>query len=211
MENSNVQNNIIDLSGQIISDFVYSHQVYGEAFYTFQLKSKRLSDTYDILPVTVSERLLIDIDANKGAFVSLKGQLRSYNSYSEGKTHLILTVFAKSIETAEESLNDVNNIVLNGYICKTPVYRTTPFNREISDILLAVNRAYKKSDYIPIICWGRNAKFASNLQVGSNILVTGRMQSRNYQKKLSETEVAEKTAYEVSVSKIELISNDIDK
>ncbi len=211
MENSNTQNNIIELSGQIASEFTYSHQVYGEAFYSFMLCSKRLSDTYDTLPVTVSERLLIDVEAKSGQFISVTGQLRSYNSYSEGKTHLILTVFAKDIKIINEPANDINNIRLDGFICKPPVYRTTPFNREIADILLAVNRAYKKSDYIPIICWGRNAKYASTLEVGSNISVTGRMQSRIYHKKLSETETIEKTAYEVSVSKIELITNDIDK
>lgn len=211
MENSNTQNNIIELSGQIASEFTYSHQVYGEAFYSFMLCSKRLSDTYDTLPVTISERLLIDVEAKSGQFISVTGQLRSYNSYSEGKTHLILTVFAKDIKIINEPANDINNIRLDGFICKPPVYRTTPFNREIADILLAVNRAYKKSDYIPIICWGRNAKYASTLEVGSNISVTGRMQSRIYHKKLSETETIEKTAYEVSVSKIELITNDIDK
>lgn len=211
MENSNTQNNIIELSGQIASEFTYSHQVYGEAFYSFMLCSKRLSDTYDTLPVTISERLLIDVEAKSGQFISVTGQLRSYNSYSEGKTHLILTVFAKDIKIINEPANDTNNIRLDGFICKSPVYRTTPFNREIADILLAVNRAYKKSDYIPIICWGRNAKYASTLEVGSNISVTGRMQSRIYHKKLSETETIEKTAYEVSVSKIELITNDIDK
>lgn len=207
MEN-NTQNNYIILSGQIASDFNYSHQVYGEAFYSFSLLSKRLSETYDTLPVTVSERLLIDIEAQRGQFVTVTGQLRSYNSYSEGKTHLILTVFAKDIAVNEEKSRDINSIQLNGYICKPPVYRTTPFGREIADVLVAVNRAYNKSDYIPVICWGRNARFASNLEVGSNIMLTGRMQSRTYQKKLSETELVEKTAYEVSVSKIEHINRE---
>lgn len=211
MELNNSQNNYIILSGQIASDFTYSHQVYGEAFYSFMLCSKRLSDTYDTLPITISERLLIDIEAKTGQFVTITGQLRSYNNYSEGKTHLILTVFAKDITINEEKTKDINNIQLNGFICKAPVYRTTPFGREIADILLAVNRAYNKSDYIPIICWGRNARFSSNLEIGSNITITGRMQSRCYQKKLSEDKVIERTAYEVSVSKIELISNNIDK
>lgn len=206
MEINNSQNNYIILSGQIVSDFTYSHQVYGEAFYSFMLCSKRLSDTYDTLPITISERLLIDIEAKTGQFVTITGQLRSYNNYSEGKTHLILTVFAKDITINEEKTKDINNIQLNGFICKAPVYRTTPFGREIADILLAVNRAYNKSDYIPIICWGRNARFSSNLEIGSNISITGRMQSRCYQKKLSEDEVIERTAYEVSVSKIELIT-----
>mgnify|MGYP003093113431 CR=1 FL=1 len=211
MESNYSQNNYIILSGQISSDFTYSHQVYGEAFYSFTLSSKRLSDTFDTLPVTISERLLMDIEAKTGQFVTITGQLRSYNSYSDGKTHLILTVFAKDIAINEEKTKDVNNIQLNGFICKAPVYRTTPFGREISDILLAVNRAYNKSDYIPIICWGRNAKFSSNLEVGTNIFITGRMQSRCYQKKITENEVIERTAYEVSVSKIELMSNNVDK
>lgn len=214
MENS-IQNNNINLSGQITSEFTYSHQAYGEAFYNFMLTSKRLSDAYDVLPVTISERLLIDIDAKTGQFVTISGQLRTYNSYYDNKNHLILTVFAKDIEINEEKNKDINHIELNGFICKTPIYRTTPFGREIADILLAVNRAYNKSDYIPIICWGRNAKFASNLDIGSNISITGRMQSRNYQKKLSETESVEKIAYEVSVSQIESknateIASDLD-
>lgn len=208
MEISNLQNNYIILSGQIESDFSYSHKVYGEAFYNFMLCSKRLSDTFDRLPVTISERLLTDIKAKKGQFVTITGQLRSYNNYSDGKTHLILTVFAKDISINDEKVKDINNIQLNGFICKTPVYRTTPFGREISDILLAVNRAYNKSDYIPIICWGRNARFSSTLEVGCNIAVTGRMQSRCYQKKISEDEVVERIAYEVSVSKIELITDE---
>ncbi len=211
MESNNSQNNYIILSGQISSDFTYSHQVYGEAFYSFTLSSKRLSDVFDTLPVTISERLLTDIEARRGQFVTVTGQLRSYNSYSDGKTHLILTVFAKDISINDEKAKDINNIQLNGFICKPPIYRTTPFGREISDILLAVNRAYNKSDYIPIICWGRNAKFSSNLEVGTNIIITGRMQSRSYQKKISDNEVIERTAYEVSVSKIELMSNNIDK
>ncbi len=204
MENNSLQNNFIELSGEIASDFTYSHQVYGEAFYSFMLNSKRLSDTCDTLPVTISERLLTDIEAQRGQRVAVTGQLRSYNSYSEGKTHLILTVFAKDISINNESAKDVNTIVLDGFICKPPVYRTTPFKREIADILLAVNRSYGKSDYIPVICWGRNAKFASSLLVGTNIVVTGRMQSRTYQKRVSENEAVEKTAYEVSVSKIEV-------
>ena len=212
MENINIQNNYIILSGKIASDFTYSHQVYGEAFYSFMLCSRRLSDTFDTLPVTISERLLIDIEAHTGQYVTVTGQLRSYNNYDEGKTHLILTVFAKEIAiNDEEKPKDINSIRLNGFVCKPPVYRTTPFGREIADILLAVNRAYNKSDYIPIICWGRNAKYASSLEVGSNSVVTGRMQSRCYQKKISDDEVIERTAYEVSVSKIELMGNNIDK
>lgn len=206
MENNNLQTNSINLSGKIVSDFEFSHQVYGEAFYTFFLECKRLSESSDMLPVTISERLLINNSIKNGDYVNITGQLRSYNSYYEEKAHLILTVFAREIELTENlNANNPNNISLNGYICKKPVYRTTPFGREITDILLAVNRAYNKSDYIPIICWGRNARFAASLDVGRNISVTGRMQSRKYQKKIDENNVVQKTAYEVSVSKIELL------
>ena len=198
MENNLENNNIIHLTGKIISDFEYSHQVYGESFYCFKLECKRLSDTEDILPVTISERLIITENISVGSIVEVQGQLRSYNNYVDGKTHLMLTVF-------------VNEIKLTGFICKEPVYRKTPFGREIADVLLAVNRAYNKSDYIPVICWGRNARFAGTLSVGDNISVYGRMQSRIYHKKIDENNYIEKTAFEVSVSKIECISVGIDK
>lgn len=207
MQNDCRENNIISVCGVISSDFTYSHRVYGETFYTFTIDCRRLSDTTDILPVTISERLLLDESYTIGDEVSITGQLRSYNSYYEGKTHLVLTVFAKEINHINlETVNTPNTTSLNGYICKLPIYRTTPFSREICDILLAVNRAYNKSDYIPIICWGRNAKFASTLSVGDNIVISGRMQSRKYHKKIDEDTVIERTAYEVSVSKLELIS-----
>lgn len=202
-------NNKIKLSGKIISELTPSHQVYGEQFYKFNLECKRLSQASDILPVTISERLLIDNEIDVGKNVSIEGQIRSYNNYSDGKTHLILTVFAKDIYLWEDvDENNPNEVSLNGYICKSPVYRTTPFGREIADILLAVNRAYNKSDYIPIICWGRNARYVSSLDIGSNINISGRMQSRLYQKKIDDDTIIEKTAYEVSVSKIEHINGE---
>lgn len=207
----NINNNYTELKGEIVSEFTYSHQVMGEAFYTFMLSSRRLSDALDILPVTVSERLLTDNNISAGSYVAITGQFRSYNSYYEGKTHLILTVFARSITITDKTPKDVNKISLTGYICKDPIYRKTPFEREISDILLAVNRQYKKSDYIPVICWGRNARFASTLNVGDCIHIEGRIQSRTYHKKLSETDIIERTAYEVSASAIEIITNDVDK
>jgi single-strand DNA binding protein len=209
MENNLNQTNTIKLSGRIITEPEPSHQVYGEEFYNLKLECKRLSQASDILPITISDRLLIHNDFSIDSFVDINGQIRSYNSYSDGKTHLILTVFVKDIEncdTLEE--NNPNDVTLNGYICKPPIYRTTPFGREIADVLLAVNRAYNKSDYIPIICWGRNARFVSNLDVGSNIIINGRMQSRVYQKKTDEDTIIEKTAYEVSVSKIQLVNSE---
>ena len=192
------------VSGRIASGFEYSHEAYGERFFTFFIECRRLSGINDILPVTVSERLT-GSDYKPDDYVEITGQIRSYNSYADGRTKLILTIFARDMCHIDPTDEPKNQIELNGFICKPCVYRTTPFGRKIADILLAVNRSYNKSDYIPCICWGRNAVFANRLETGNNILLTGRMQSRIYQKKLSETEVIEKTAYEVSVSRAELI------
>ena len=197
-------NNVVTIAGQIVEGCVFSHEVYGERFYTFRIASERLSDQVDILPITISERLMDQSQLRVGRNVDVLGQLRSYNDYSNKKNRLILTVFAREIrllEKAEEKA--VNQVMLNGFICKPPVYRKTPFGREISDILVAVNRAYHKSDYIPCIAWGRNARYISTLQVGSGIRIWGRMQSRIYQKRIGE-EIEERVAYEVSVAKIEL-------
>ena len=192
------------------SDFTFSHEVYGEGFYRFETEVYRLSEASDILPVTISERIIDMSELSIGTWLYVSGQIRSYNSYVEAdrRNKLVLTVFARDIEVLAEKtdeLTDVNpnDVYLNGYICKPPIYRTTPFGREIADILLAVNRSYNKSDYIPCIAWGRNARFAGKLTVGSNIRVWGRMQSRPYQKRYDNGEVQEKTAYEVSISKIE--------
>lgn len=200
MENL-LNNNYAAVVGELESDFTYSHESYGECFYSFSVKIPRLSDSADIITVTASERLLCDEDYKVGDRIKIVGQFRSYNNYSENGSRLILTLFAKTIDKAETE-RYLNEIVLNGFLCKEPVYRTTPFGREITDILLAVNRTHNKSDYIPCIAWGRNAKFAQRLSVGDNIIVTGRMQSREYQKKL-EDDIVTKTAYEISISKIE--------
>ena len=197
------ENNTVLIAGEIVEGCVFSHEVYGEGFYTFQISSERLSDKADILPVTVSERL-IDMELLQvGKKVDIIGQLRSYNNYNSKKNRLVLTIFAREIRLMEEGEKNENQIFLNGFICKPPIYRKTPFGREISDILVAVNRAYNKSDYIPCIAWGRNARYIANLQVGFNIQVWGRVQSRTYQKRIGE-ETEERVAYEVSVSKIEL-------
>ena len=196
------------ISGTVSSELIYSHEVYGEVFYNFYLECPRLSGAVDVLPVTISNRLSGGI--SQGDHVEIKGQIRSYNSYCDGKTKLILTLFAREITLCEKTENEKNEVELNGFICKNCVYRTTPFGRQIADILLAVNRNYSKSDYIPCICWGRNAVFTNSLDVGCNIKISGRMQSRIYQKKLSETEVIEKTAYEISVSKLEIL-NSVEK
>ena len=196
------KNNKVYVMGEIVSDKTFSHEVYGEGFYEFFLKVMRLSGQADILPVTVSERLIEAHDLKKGSFVAASGQFRSYNKLENGRSRLMLTVFVREIEEADENKNP-NGILLSGYICKPPVYRTTPFNREIADVLIAVNRAYNKSDYIPCIAWGRNARYASGFGVGTRILIWGRVQSREYTKKVSETECEKRVAYEVSVSKLE--------
>ena len=208
MDNVNV-NNEVKLSGLVDSELTLSHEIYGEAFYSFVLRVMRLSDICDYINVTVSERLINTIDVSPGSFITVKGQFRSYNNYSETGSRLILTVFARDVEAVlnceeDDANKNPNYIFLNGFLCKEPVYRTTPFGREITDILIAVNRAYNKSDYIPCIAWGRNARFSSNLNVGDNIKIWGRIQSRDYQKKISEDEIITKTAYEISVSKMEV-------
>ena len=195
------KNNKVFISGEIVSDAAFSHEVYGEGFYEFFVRVMRLSGQADILPITISERLSQDGMLAKGKTVCALGQFRSYNKIENGKSRLMLTVFVRELLEELPGKNP-NSILLSGYICKPPVYRTTPFNREIADVLIAVNRAYNKSDYIPCIAWGRNARFVKNLGVGDRIAVSGRIQSREYQKKLSDTEVKTMTAYEVSVSKL---------
>ncbi len=199
------ENNKVVIAGTVASAPEFSHEVYEENFYTFMLDTPRLSDTRDIIKITVSEKFLAGDGISIGDRVKISGQFRSYNNFTNVGNRLILTVFVKDIEKTEEEEGNSNSICLNGYICKQPVYRTTPFGREIADILLAVNRSYNKSDYIPCIAWGRNAKFAENLKIGDNVIIKGRIQSREYQKKISETEFENKTAYEVSVSKLECV------
>lgn len=200
MNYEQMNNNTLHLRGIVDSEPKFSHEVMGEGFYEINLKVKRLSENYDVLPVTVSERLLADHDASLGREISVFGQFRSYNKAEEERSRLILTVFVREIVAADEKLNP-NIITLTGYLCKTPVYRTTPFNREIADMLIAVNRAYNKSDYIPCIAWGRNARFVKNMAVGEKLTVSGRIQSREYQKNI-DGQIITKIAYEVSVNKI---------
>lgn len=191
-------NNLLQLKGKIIETPTYSHSVLGEGFFETKLEVKRLSTEVDILPVTISERLIDGIKV--GAEVGIKGQFRSYNKLEDMHSKLMLTVFVREI-IDPQSINIANSINLVGYICKDSIYRTTPFGREIADILLAVNRAYNKSDYLPCIAWGRNARFVKDLQVGEKLEISGRVQSRNYQKKIGE-QVVTKTAYEISINSI---------
>ena len=200
-----IENNQVVIMGKIVSGFAFSHEIFGEGFYMMDVEVARLSESYDIIPIMVSERL-IDVEEDyQGAYVSISGQFRSYNRHEEKKTRLVLSVFVRELSFVEEADDSIktNQIFLDGYICKPPVYRKTPLGREIADLLLAVNRPYGKSDYIPCICWGRNARYASAFEVGGHVLLWGRIQSREYIKKLGENETEKRTAYEVSVSKLE--------
>ena len=222
MDTNYLENNYLTLVGRVTYEKKFSHEIYGERFYSFDLSTPRLSGNADIIPVTVSERLINDDMMAIGTKLLIKGQFRSYNSYENEKNRLILTVFAKDVEelkeVEEQEENDIvrkdettNEVVLIGFVCKKPIYRQTPFGREIADILLAVNRAYNKSDYIPSIAWGRNARFCQNLEVGTEVKIVGRIQSRNYEKKYEDGTIVKKVAYEVSVGSLEVVKeNDND-
>ena len=207
-------NNQLVLVGKVTSEKRFSHEIYGEKFYIFDLSVPRLSGNADIIPITISERLLLAEDLSIGKNITIEGQFRSYNSYENERNRLVLTVFAKEINFLEgeeftpSKENTSNEVILTGYICKKPIYRKTPFGREIADILLAVNRAYNKSDYIPCIAWGRNARFCENIPVGTEVKIIGRVQSRQYEKKYEDGTSEIKVAYEVSVASLEVINED---
>ncbi len=209
-----IDTNKVKIIGKVVGEKEFSHEMYGEKFYTIELEVSRLSDQSDILPATVSERLLVDHDLVENDYIVLEGQLRSYNRYIDGRNRLILTIFTRNLyvpeteEELKELLRTPNEIYLDGFVCKDPIYRTTPFGREITDLLLAVNRPYNKSDYIPSIAWGRNARFCETLGVGDHIKLWGRIQSRDYQKKCEDGEVLNRVAFEVSVSKLEFLEDD---
>ena len=204
-----LKNNQAVIAGEIISDFEFNHEVFGEGFYFVKLKVSRLSHSSDIIPLLVSERLIDVKQSHIGQFLEARGQFRSHNKQESDKNRVVLFLFAKEIEMIDSAENrNPNEIFLDGYICKEPVYRTTPLGREIADVLLAVNRAYGKSDYIPCICWGRNARYAGNLSVGSRIQLWGRIQSREYQKQIGEGKVVDKVAFEVSASQMEYIEEE---
>ena len=207
MSDKVIENNQVTIMGEVISGFTFSHEVFGEGFYMVDVDVKRLSNPRDRIPVMVSERLIDLRQHYEGEYLMICGQFRSYNRHEEQKNRLVLSVFAREVTFIEEEPDGArtNNILLDGYICKLPVYRKTPLGREIADLLLAVNRPYGKSDYIPCICWGRNARFASAFEVGEHVQILGRIQSREYVKKLSETETQKRIAYEVSVSKLECV------
>ena len=204
-----IENNQVIMAGEIVSEFVFSHEVFGEGFYMLEISVRRLSNSYDVIPLMISERLIDVTRDYRGETIAVSGQFRSYNRHEEKKNRLVLSVFVRELEFVEEEPESsrTNQIFLEGYICKMPVYRKTPLGREIADLLVAVNRPYGKSDYIPCICWGRNARYASGFEVGAHIQLWGRIQSREYTKKISEEEIERRIAYEVSVSKNELQSS----
>lgn len=200
-----IENNQVSIIGKIVSDFSFSHEVFGEGFYMVDVQVTRLSESDDFIPLMVSERLMDVTKDYKGCYVMVNGQFRSYNRHEEKKNRLVLSVFVREIEYIDgiDETMKTNQIFLDGFICKVPIYRKTPLGREIADLLLAVNRPYGKSDYIPCICWGRNARFASSFEVGGRVQIWGRIQSREYMKKVNEEEMEKRVAYEVSVSKLE--------
>ena len=207
-----IKNNQVTIMGQVVTGFKFSHKVFGEGFYIMEVMVKRLSNTFDRIPLMVSERLIDVTQDYVGEYIMAMGQFRSYNRNEEQKNRLVLSVFVREISFIEEEPDDskANNILLDGYICKEPIYRKTPMGREIADLLLAVNRPYGKSDYIPCICWGRNARYISNFGIGEHVQISGRIQSREYKKKISDTEIELRTAYEVSVSKLEVMEDEDD-
>ena len=200
-------NNQVNVYGEVVSQFEFSHEVYGEGFYMVSLSVKRLSKVYDVIPLMVSERL-IDVKKDyRGCFMEASGQFRSYNRHEEDHNRLVLSVFVRDLHVDEEEQESEkpNYIFLDGYLCKPSVYRKTPLGREIADLLVAVNRPYGKSDYIPCICWGRNARYADGFQVGEHVQLWGRIQSREYQKQIGEDQYETRVAYEISVSKLECV------
>lgn len=204
-----IENNRVSIIGEIVSEFKFSHEVFGEGFYTVDVSVDRLSELTDVIPLMVSERLVDVSEDYQGRLVEVSGQFRSYNRHEGAKNKLVLSIFVREWEEVEENLESgkTNQIFLDGYICKAPIYRKTPLGREIADLLVAVNRPYGKSDYIPCIAWGRNARYASTFEVGGHIQIWGRVQSREYVKKINEEESEKHVAYEVSVSKLEYIDD----
>ena len=222
MDTNYLENNYLTLVGKVTGEKEFSHEIYGEKFYRFSLSIARLSGNADIIPITISERLITDETLKEGKKLLIKGQFRSYNSFENERNKLILTVFAKDVQELPENEEQevevegedgeiakkeemTNEVVLIGFVCKKPIYRQTPFGREIADLLLAVNRAYNKSDYIPTIAWGRNARFCQNLEVGTKVKIVGRVQSRMYEKKHEDGTVENRVAYEVSVGSLEVV------
>jgi single-stranded DNA-binding protein len=208
-----IENNQVNIIGEVVSEFKFSHEVFGEGFYLVDVSVNRLSEMKDIIPLMVSERLIDVTNDYRGMKIEVSGQFRSYNRHEDSRNKLILSIFVRELqfiddEDMPEEQSKANQITLDGYVCKQPTYRKTPLGREIADILIAVNRPYGKSDYIPCIAWGRNARFAAGIEVGGHLIIQGRVQSREYTKKISEEQVEKRVAYEVSVCKIDVVEDE---
>ena len=195
--------NHIDLIGSLASAPQFSHDNHGRRFFSFFLEVERLSATIDRLPVLASEQLLRATTVQEGDSLHITGQIRSFNSRTPGRHRLIISVLAEQMSVCSEPHDNLT--ALTGVICKEPVYRRTPLGREICDVMLAVNRPYRRADYIPCILWGRTAQEAAAFPVGTTLTLTGRLQSRDYLKLLG-SESEQRTAYEVSVITAEAVN-----
>ncbi len=200
-----MESNLAELCGAVLTELKFSHKTYGEIFYTFVLGIERRSGYIDEINIMVSERLIFDNPPRINDYIEIKGQVRTYNEILEGRNKLNVVVFAKEIYTSENFGYNENYVYLEGFLCKEPVKRTSPLGRDICDLMLAVNRMYNKSDYVPCIAWGRNAGYAESLSVGTKLSIEGRIQSREYRKKLEDGTSETRKAFEVSIVKIEEI------
>lgn len=208
-----IENNRVCIIGEIVSEFTFSHEVFGEGFYIANVSVNRLSDMVDVIPLMISERLIDVTKDYRGMKIEVAGQFRSYNRHEGTKNKLVLSIFVRELRFIEEDempeeQSKSNQIFLDGFVCKPPIYRKTPLGREIADVLVAVNRPYGKSDYIPCIAWGRNARFCENVAVGTEVRIVGRVQSREYEKKHEDGTVEKKVAYEVSVASLEVANQE---
>jgi len=182
-----IKNNEVNICGELAYDFVYSHTISGKNYYTADLIVSRFSKRLDIIPLVISERLVNIHEHYRECKAKIIGQFQSHNIQTRNKSHLKLSVFVEDIHFGNElsDFADSNEIVLDGFICKQPKFRITSLGREIVDVMLAVNRSYgNKSDYIPCIAWEREARYISQFDVGTQISVKGRIQSREYTKKI---------------------------
>lgn len=198
--------NYITIRGSLLELPVFSHENHGRRFYRFTLEVARLSGTLDLLPVIAEEQLISALDPCGGEMLTVTGQIRSHNRRTETSRQLLIFIFATGIVAEDgESINDV---ILEGLLCREPTYRRTPLGREICDVMLAVPRAFRRADYLPCILWGRTAQEIARCHTRDRIRICGRLQSRVYTK-LTESGSVERTAYEVSALSAEILESSI--
>lgn len=203
----NTEASSVRLSGRVLNEPVFNHKTYGEAFYMIVLGIFRRSGYEDKIRLIVSEKILRGRSPRKSELLEVSGQIRTYNRETEGRSKLEVTVFVREMAYRKEAgFEYENSVSIEGFICKAPIRRTSPLGREICDLMIAVNRMYNKSDYIPCIAWGRNASYCESLNVGDKVYIEGRIQSREYRKYTEDGQQEIRTAYEVSAVKAELIS-----